>query len=148
MYPSPSRVLLHARRPNTDRVYAFLDELSHITPEEALRMAGFFDATEMRRTLACRHVERLRKGEMRVAWEHARDRVADWGAAAAESGSKGLPVTMIKGRLGAGIGRGQGFPAAIDAITAYVFERQLLPFEVAALLAPWHAVRPGEPRAR
>ncbi len=136
--------------PNTDRVYAFLDELNRLDAQEALRLAGFFNPVDTRRKVAWRHVERLRTGEMRRAWEHARDSVAQWGAtlSVVRYGKGTWSSGFVSGRIDPAFAQRGAFPSAIDAMTAYVFERDLHPFEVAALLAPWHAVRPGEPRAR
>ena len=137
--------------PNTDRVYAFLDELSRIQPEEAMRMAAFFNPDETRRKVAWRHVERLRKGPMRRAWEHARDAVAQWGGAVSvvDRTSLGLAAMLIANPGPSSIlAQRDAFPAAIDAMTAFVFQPDLHPFEMAALLAPWHAIRPGALQAR
>jgi hypothetical protein len=137
--------------PNTDRVYAFLDELSRIEPEEAMRMAAFFDPNATRRKVAWRHVERLRKGGMRRAWEHARDAVAQWGdtVSLVNRTSLGLAAMLVENSgPSPEFTQRDAFPAAIDAMTGYVFERDLHPFEMAALLVAWHSVRPGEPRAR
>ncbi len=125
---------------NEQRVLAFLQELAYLGPEDVLALAGFWRPDETRRQLAWRHVERLRTGAMEDAWERACRAAEQWAREASSVRSLRLPFGAAPVG-GAGREYENALPAVIDVVTAYVFERRLLPFEVAALLAPWHAIR-------